>query len=232
MDWYPWGDDAFAAARERDVPVFLSIGYSTCYWCHVMERQVFEDPAMAAQVNERFVCIKVDREERPDLDDLYMTATQIMTHRGGWPMSVFLTPPGAPGAQGVPGAGEGGLGLKPFWCGTYLPPEPMQGLASFPQVVEGLSGAWSGQRGEVLGQADRLAQAVAETLSESAESGGAGEPGVPGVLDSLLVRRVADAVGQTYDPEHGGFGGGPGAAPKFPQPAIPAFLLALQLDSG
>ena len=133
---------------------------------------------------------------------------------------------GVSGAQGVPGAGEGGLGLKPFWCGTYLPPEPMQGLASFPQVVEGLSGAWSGQRGEVLGQADRLAQAVAETLSES------GEPGVPGVLDPLLVRRVADAVGQTYDPEHGGFGGGPGAAPKFPQPAIPAFLLALQLDSG
>ncbi|MEM9416602.1 MAG: DUF255 domain-containing protein [Planctomycetota bacterium] len=215
VDWYPWGAEAFAAARERGVPIFLSIGYSTCYWCHVMERQVFESPAIAEQMNALYVCVKVDREERPDVDDIYMTATQLMTRRGGWPMSVFLTPPGV--------GGEGDAGLKPFWCGTYLPPEPMQGMPSFPQVLEGLSRAWGEQRGEVMEQAERLAEGVIEQLSAQAE---------PGPIDPALIDRVAHAMVQTYDPEHGGFGGGPGAAPKFPQPAIPAFLLALQADSG
>ena len=212
VDWYPWGDQAFEQARQRGVPIFLSIGYSTCYWCHVMERQVFEHPAIAEQMNALFVCVKVDREERPDIDDIYMTATQLMTRRGGWPMSVFLTPPT-----------DADAGLKPFWCATYLPPEPMQGMPSFPQVLAGLSGAWREQRGEVLEQAERLADGVAQSLSESAE---------PGPIDPALIQRVANAVLQTYDPEHGGFGGGPGAAPKFPQPATPAFLLALQVDNG
>jgi hypothetical protein len=215
VDWYPWGDEAFAAARQRGVPIFLSIGYSTCYWCHVMERQVFESPAIAGQMNALYVCIKVDREERPDIDDIYMTATQLMTRRGGWPMSVFLTPPGA--------AGEDDAGLKPFWCGTYLPPEPMQGMPGFPQVLEGLGRAWNEQRDEVLEQAERLAQGVIEQLGAQAQ---------PGPIDPLVINQAANAVVQTYDPEHGGFGGGPGAAPKFPQPATPAFLLALQNDTG
>ncbi len=214
VDWYPWGDEAFEQARQRGVPIFLSIGYSTCYWCHVMERQVFESPTIAQQMNEQFVCVKVDREERPDIDDLYMTATQLMTRRGGWPMSVFLTPPG--------GAGADDPGLRPFWCATYLPPAPMQGMPGFPQVLEALSGAWHAQRTEVLEQAERLADGVGESLSESA---------APGPIDPVLIPRIANAVVQTYDPEHGGFGGGPGAAPKFPQPATPAFLLALQRDS-
>ncbi|XAL99705.1 DUF255 domain-containing protein [Phycisphaeraceae bacterium D3-23] len=218
VDWYPWGEEAFAEAARRGVPIFLSIGYSTCYWCHVMERQVFESPAIAEQMNELYVCVKVDREERPDVDDIYMTATQLMTRRGGWPMSVFLTPPRAPGTPG----GED-PGLKPFWCGTYLPPEPMQGMPSFSQVLEGLSQAWNEQRGEVLGQAERLAQGVIEQLSEQAE---------PGPINPLVLNQAANAMVQTYDPEHGGFGGGPGAAPKFPQPATPTFLLALQTDSG
>ncbi|MFI4861003.1 MAG: DUF255 domain-containing protein [Phycisphaerales bacterium JB063] len=215
VDWYPWGEEAFALAQQRGVPIFLSIGYSTCYWCHVMERQVFEAPAIAAQMNELYVCIKVDREERPDVDDIYMAATQLMTRRGGWPMSVFLTPPGA--------SGEGTAGLKPFWCGTYLPPQPMQGVPSFPQVVEALSRAWHEQRSEVLEQAQRLAEGVVDQLSESAK---------PAAIDPRVIHQAAHAMVQTYDPEHGGFGGGPGAAPKFPQPAIPAFLLALQVDSG
>ena len=213
VDWVPWGDEAFEQARQRGVPIFLSIGYSTCYWCHVMERQVFENPAIAEQMNALYVCVKVDREERPDVDDIYMTATQLMTRSGGWPMSVFLTPP--------PEEGVGGL--KPFWCGTYLPPESMQGRPSFPQVLEGLSRAWNEQRDEVLEQAERLADAVTEQLGAQAQ---------PAAIDPALIQRVANAVTQTYDPEHGGFGGGPGAAPKFPQPATPAFLLALQNDNG
>ncbi|MGB0767002.1 MAG: DUF255 domain-containing protein [Phycisphaeraceae bacterium] len=205
VDWLAWGDAAFDAARERGVPIFLSIGYATCYWCHVMEREVFENEAIAQLMNDRFVCIKVDREQRPDVDDLYMAATQIMTRRGGWPMSVFLTPPDA--------RGEGDPGLRPFWCGTYIPPTPMHGMTSFPQVLESLSKAWQTQRSEVLEQGDKVAAVVAESLTSDTE---------PGPIDPTLIDRAVQTLARTYDRAHGGFGD----APKFPTPSIPRLLLA------
>ena len=125
VDWYPWGEEAFARARVEDKPIFLSVGYSTCYWCHVMERESFSDPEIARQLNEGFVCIKVDREERPDVDEIYMGATQLITRSGGWPNSLFLTPD-----------------LKPFFAGTYFPPQDAQGRPGFPRVLSGLRQAW------------------------------------------------------------------------------------------
>ena len=206
VDWRPWGQAAFDEARERDVPIFLSVGYSTCYWCHVMERQVFEDPDIAAKMNELFVCVKVDREERPDVDDIYMMATQLMTGSGGWPMSVFLTPPGA--------AGENDPGLKPFWAGTYIPPTPQHGRPGFPQVLDGLSHAWNEQRTEITGQGDKLAEAVSQALVRQGE---------PGPVDASMIQAATDQLLNMYDRKHGGFGG----APKFPQPAYLEFLLAV-----
>jgi len=223
VDWYPWGEDAFMLARQQQKPIFLSIGYSTCYWCHVMERQVFEDPTIAGKMNELFINIKVDREERPDLDDIYMTATQLMTHSGGWPMSVFLTPPPPEDGSGtsVPVSGVNAVsrGLKPFWCGTYLPPEPMHGRPSFPQVLDALHEAWRTRRDEVLEQAEKLADAVRRTLASEQEQ--------PGPLDTEPVTAAARALLGTYDEEHGGFGGRPGQGPKFPQPSNLAFLFAV-----
>ena len=219
VDWFPWGEEAFAAARERDVPIFLSIGYSTCYWCHVMERQVFENEALAAKMNERFVSVKVDREERPDVDDLYMTATQLMTGRGGWPMSVFLTPPGA---------GADGGGLKPFWCGTYIPPEPSHGMPGFGGVLEGIRNAWDTQRDQVLDQANRVADAVTQTLAAQREAAAGGEGELAAGLGPDTVQSVVNALLQTYDQEHGGFGG----APKFPQPANLALLMSVYRVTG
>ena len=128
VDWYPWGEEALAAARERDVPIFLSIGYAACHWCHVMERESFEDEHTAAELNARFVAIKVDREERPDLDSIYMDAVQTMTRQGGWPMSVFLTPDG-----------------RPFYGGTYFPDEPRHGMPSFRQVLSRIAELWTSQ---------------------------------------------------------------------------------------
>src|SRR6185436_3789992 len=151
VNWDAWGDEAFAAAREQDKPIFLSIGYSTCYWCHVMERECFENEDVAALMNASFICIKVDREERPDVDDIYMTATQLLTHSGGWPMSVFLEP----------------HSLKPFMAGTYFPPEDMYGRPGFPSVLRQLSDAWTNQRNAVAEQADAVAAAVRDQLAES-----------------------------------------------------------------
>lgn len=196
VDWYAWGPEAFAAARERGVPIFLSVGYSTCYWCHVMERESFEDPATAAVMNELFVCVKVDREERPEVDDAYMAATQMMTGSGGWPMSVFLEPEG----------------LRPFWCGTYFPREPMHGRPSFTEVLRSLSGAWEGQRGEVMQQAERLTEAVREHLASEGE---------PAALGAGQVEAAVSALLTMFDRTESGFGG----APKFPQPVYAAFLL-------
>jgi len=207
VDWRPWGEPAFEEARQRGVPIFLSIGYATCYWCHVMEREVFEDPAIAEQMNRQFVCIKVDREQRPDVDDLYMTATQVMTRRGGWPMSVFLTPPGAKNADDP--------GLGPFWCGTYIPPKPMHGMAGFPQVLDGMSSAWQRQRTEVLQQADQVASIVAKHLSDEV----APQPIDPGAIDQAV-----HAITATYDAEHGGYGD----APKFPTPSTLMLLARYQ----
>ncbi|HMG29541.1 MAG TPA: thioredoxin domain-containing protein, partial [Jiangellaceae bacterium] len=132
VDWWEWGDDAFAEARRRDVPVLLSVGYAACHWCHVMAHESFEDEATAAELNARFVAVKVDREERPDVDAVYMEAVQALTGRGGWPMTAFLTPDG-----------------RPFYAGTYFPPRPAHGLASFRQVLDAVSQAWIDRRGEV-----------------------------------------------------------------------------------
>jgi len=206
VDWFPWGQPAFDEAAKRGVPIFLSVGYSTCYWCHVMERQVFENPEIAKQMNELFVCIKVDREERPDVDDIYMTATQLMTRSGGWPMSVFLTPPGA--------AGEDDPGLMPFWAGTYIPPEPQHGRPGFPQVLDGLSQAWVQKRDDVIQQGRQLAEAVRKTMANQGE---------PGPVNASTVQSTTDQLLNMYDREHGGFGG----APKFPQPAYLRFLLTI-----
>lgn len=196
VDWWAWCDDAFAAARERNVPVFLSVGYSTCYWCHVMERESFEDSATAVLLNRWFVPIKVDREERPDIDEAYMTATQLMTGRGGWPMSVFLDP----------------HTRRPFWCGTYFPPEPRFGMPSFAQVLERISQAWSNQREEVERQSNTLAESVREFLDARA---------VPTPIGAANIERAIDALLRSFDHNHGGFGG----APKFPQPASLELLL-------
>jgi uncharacterized protein YyaL (SSP411 family) len=141
VHWWAWGEEAFAAARALDRPIFLSIGYSTCYWCHVMERESFENEPIAEVMNEHFICIKVDREERPDVDDIYMAAVQAMTGGGGWPMSVFLEP----------------QSLKPFFAGTYFPPEDRYGRPGFGSVLMQVAGYWAQQREAVMQQADRVA---------------------------------------------------------------------------
>src|SRR5690606_235789 len=139
VDWYPWGDDAFAAARERDVPVLLSVGYAACHWCHVMAHESFEDPAIAAQMNDGFGNVKVDREERPDVDAIYMSAVQLMTGSGGWPMTVFLTPDG-----------------EPFYGGTYFPPADRPGMPGFPRVLAAVQEAWRERREQLLHSAAEL----------------------------------------------------------------------------
>ncbi len=204
VDWYPWGQEAFAEARRRDVPIFLSVGYSTCYWCHVMERESFENSDIAAIMNERFVCVKVDREERPDVDEVYMTAVQAFTQRGGWPMSVFLEPEE----------------LKPFWAGTYFPDRPrFSGVPTFPQVLESISRAWSTQRPDVLDQARSLAQSVRERIAE--------RDGPVRIGDDQIVRAVSQLL-RMHDRVHGGFG----AAPKFPQPVFLELLLDARRAAG
>ncbi len=210
IDWKPWGPEAFAEARERDVPIFLSVGYSTCYWCHVMERESFEDGATAAVMNRLFVCVKVDREERPDVDDIYMAAVQLFNQgHGGWPMSVWLTPPGS--------GGEGDPGLKPFYAGTYFPREPMHGRPSLTMVSERLGEAWRQQRGEVIEQAERAAGAVREQLSAGL---------TPVRVDEQTIAAAIGGLLRSFDEANGGFGG----APKFPQPVYTDFLID-SLDS-
>lgn len=181
VDWHPWGDEAFAEARERQVPVFLSVGYAACHWCHVMAHESFDDAEMAAYLNEHFVSIKVDREEHPDVDAVHMFATQALTGRGGWPMSAFLTPDG-----------------DPFFAGTYFPPEPSQGLPSFRQVAEALAQAWAERRDEVLDSASSV-------RAELARIGTSTEPldAVPGSRETL------ELLGKDYDMIHGGFGHAP-----------------------
>ena len=196
VDWSPWGPDALARAKLLDRPIFLSIGYAACHWCHVMERESFEDEATAAILNASFIPIKVDREERPDLDQVYMAAVQAMTGGGGWPMSVFLTPEG-----------------RPFYGGTYFPDTPRHGLPSFRQLLEGISGAWRTQRGELETSGLRLVDALA-----GANALPAGSATMP-TLD-VLETAVA-AIERQFDATNGGWGG----APKFPQPMTIEFLL-------
>ncbi len=188
VDWHAWGPEAFERARGEDKPIFLSVGYSSCHWCHVMERESFESETIAKLLNENFVSIKVDREERPDVDEIYMRAVQILTGSGGWPMSVFLTPD-----------------QKPFWGGTYFPPDDRGGRPGFATVVMALTDAYRTRRDEVVGSADRLATAIRQT--------GAGAQFIATrPLDRGTYEEALGGLLQAYDRHHGGFGG----APKFP----------------
>jgi uncharacterized protein YyaL (SSP411 family) len=195
VDWHPWGDEAFRQAREGDKPILLSVGYSACHWCHVMEHESFEDVGTAALMNEHFVNVKVDREERPDVDALYMDATVTMTGAGGWPMTVFLTPEG-----------------EPFYAGTYFPPEPRHGIPSFKQLLDAVSAAWSERRDDVTGQARRL---VGE-LGRGARARASTEP-----LTAAILGEAESAIAATYEPAYGGFG----RAPKFPAASTIELLL-------
>jgi uncharacterized protein YyaL (SSP411 family) len=202
VDWWPWGEDAFAAARERGVPVLLSVGYSACHWCHVMAHESFEDEDTAAYLNEHFVSVKVDREERPDVDAVYMEAVQAATGQGGWPMTVFLTPD-----------------AEPFYFGTYFPPAPRHGMPSFRQVLEGVRAAWRDRRDEVGEAAARI---VRDLAGRQLDFGGTAAPGKDELHAALL------ALTREYDDRHGGFGG----APKFPPSMVLEFLLRHHARTG
>ncbi|MDQ3938042.1 MAG: thioredoxin domain-containing protein, partial [Chloroflexota bacterium] len=206
VDWHPWGEEALTRARSEDRPIFLSIGYAACHWCHVMERESFEDEATAELLNEGFVPIKVDREERPDLDAIYMEAVQAMTGQGGWPMSVFLTPSG-----------------RPFYGGTYFPDQPRHGMPSFRQVLAGVLEAWRERRSDVEQAGARLVEAI----GRQAEAPAAQEPAAQEPAGWMLDAAVA-ALESSFDTRHGGWGG----APKFPQPMTIEFLLGEHARTG
>jgi uncharacterized protein YyaL (SSP411 family) len=205
VHWQPWDEAALRAARERDVPIFLSIGYSACHWCHVMEEESFQDERVARTLNEEFVPIKVDREERPDLDSIYMTVCQIVTGRGGWPLSVWLTPDG-----------------RPFHVGTYFPPEPRRGTPGFRSLLERLAESWESDREGVESRADEWAAALDDRLEKTPEA--AGEP-----PDAEMLTATADALVRGADREHGGFGR---SGPKFPQPPRIDLLLRTYAVTG
>ena len=196
VDWFAWSDAAFARARAENKPIFLSIGYSTCHWCHVMERESFEDDKVGAVLNEHFVSIKVDREERPDVDKIYMTFVQSTTGGGGWPLNVFLTPD-----------------LKPFFGGTYFPPDERHGRPSFLRLLEQIAGLWRERKTEIVASAAEIHARLESAMSHSAESD------LP--LTVHVFKNAAEVFRSSFDPVHGGFGG----APKFPQPGIPSLIL-------
>jgi len=196
VDWYAWGDEALQRSAAEDKPIFLSIGYSACHWCHVMEHESFEDAEIAESLNSQFICIKVDREERPDLDNIYMVAVQMLTGRGGWPMSVFLTPE-----------------LKPFFGGTYWPPRARMGMPGFDQVIVAVADAWQNRRDQADDQASQLSERI-QSLSHLASDGIT-------FANPTLLREAAGRLEQSFDFSHGGFGG----APKFPSPLVLQFLL-------
>ena len=202
VDWYPWGEEAFEAARQRDVPVLLSVGYSSCHWCHVMERESFENEQIADMMNRWFVNIKVDREERPDVDSVYMTAIQAMTGHGGWPMTVFLTTDG-----------------EPFYGGTYFPPEDRGGLPSFVRVLETISEAYVSRKSDVLQSGKQLVERLRQAYTP--------DPGVEPLTESILQSAFESALTQ-FDERSGGFG----LQPKFPQPATLEFILRFYARSG
>ena len=202
VDWHPWGAEAIALARSENTPIFLSIGYSTCYWCHVMERECFEEESIGKLMNRNFINIKMDREQRPDVDEIYMTACQVFTRMttgrssGGWPLSVFIDP----------------FTLEPYYVGTYFPPKPSQGRPSFPQVLEAMSDAWKDNRSQVEEQAANVARLVRQSL----QAGYSVRP-----LDRGLIDSAVDHLMSMYDRTHGGFG----SAPKFPQPVFLELLM-------
>ncbi len=202
VDWWPWGDEALAKARSENRPILLSIGYAACHWCHVMERESFENEATAAVMNAHFVSIKVDREERPDIDAIYMQATQAMTGHGGWPMTVFLTPQG-----------------EPFYAGTYFPPEDRHGLPSFQRVLEGVADAWANKQASVT----KTTASMRDLYATSTE-----RTRVTGALDESLLSRAMSSLVQRYEPRFGGFDG----APKFPPTMTLDFLLRQWARTG
>src|SRR4051795_5353194 len=187
VDWWEWEPQAFEEARRRDVPVLLSVGYAACHWCHVMAHESFEDAATAAQMNGNFVCVKVDREERPDVDGVYMTATQAMTGHGGWPMTVFTTPDG-----------------KPFYCGTYFPPRPAHGMPAFRQVLAAVADAWANRRAELESAGAKFVQAISSGL----------DLGAPAPLSADVLDAAVRALSGTYDETAAGFGGAPKFPPS------------------
>ncbi|MDQ3225964.1 MAG: thioredoxin domain-containing protein [Chloroflexota bacterium] len=195
VDWFPWGEEALAKARDEDKPILVSIGYSACHWCHVMEHESFENAHIASAMNDRFVNIKVDREERPDLDSLYMAAVQALTGHGGWPLNVFLTPDGTP-----------------FYGGTYFPPDDRMSMPGFPKVLEAVANAYRERRGEV----EENAQQIRDLLQRATK-----ELPKPDDLSPELLSEAAEQLARSFDARNGGFGG----APKFPQPSVLDFLL-------
>lgn len=197
VDWFPWGQEALDRARKKDLPILLSIGYAACHWCHVMERESFEDETTAKQMNENFVCIKVDREERPDIDSIYMDAVQAMTGHGGWPMTMFLAPDGTP-----------------FHGGTYFPPDDRHGLPSFRKVLSAISDAWATNRAEIQEQGQRLVEHIGEQTRP--------RPSKDPLTNSLLSHAV-EHLATDFDAHNGGFGG----APKFPQVPALEFLIRM-----
>ncbi len=199
VDWYPWGPEALGRARREDKPILLSIGYAACHWCHVMAHESFEDPGTAAVMNRHFVCVKVDREERPDVDAIYMDAVQALTGHGGWPLTAFLTPEG-----------------KPFYAGTYFPKEDRHGLPAFRRVLEAIAEVWAERRAEAETQAERVTEAISRVGRLTAADG---------LLSEELSAEASRALRAAFDPVAGGFGG----APKFPQPMTLEFLLRRHL---
>ncbi len=203
VDWYPWGAEAFEKARVEEKPIFLSIGYSTCHWCHVMAHESFENPQIAAIMNEHFVNIKVDREERPDVDSIYMTAVQAMTGQGGWPLSVFLTPD-----------------RQPFYGGTYFPPEDRWGRPGFSRLLESIADTWDRRQADAVQTAERLTEALrASSMASGSDAA---------VLDAAVLDQANHRFQQMFDTRWGGFG----QAPKFPQPQSLAFLLRYAHRTG
>ncbi len=202
VDWHPWGDVALARSRDEARPILLSIGYAACHWCHVMERESFEDAETAALMNEHFVCIKVDREERPDLDAIYMQATQAMTGHGGWPMTVFLTPAG-----------------EPFFAGTYFPPDDRHGMPSFRRVLLGVADAWKTRQDSVVATAQSMRELYRASTERTASTG---------VLGEALLSRAMSSMVQRYEPRFGGFDG----APKFPPTMTLDFALRQWARTG
>jgi hypothetical protein len=202
VQWFPWGEEAFETARRENKPIFLSIGYSTCHWCHVMERESFENASTAALMNEYFVNIKVDREERPDVDKVYMTAVQTMTGQGGWPLSVFLTPD-----------------LKPFYGGTYFPPKDAHGRPGFPTVLQKINEVWQNEKENILQSAEQLTNELRHRHPVDS---------MDTVIDQSLLKRAYHQIAAGYDSQYGGFGSGT----KFPRPVVLNFLHRYHYRTG
>jgi uncharacterized protein len=210
VDWYPWGQEAFDSARARDRPIFLSIGYSTCHWCHVMAHESFENESIAAELNGHFVAVKLDREERPDVDRVYMAYLQALTGQGGWPLSVWLTPD-----------------LKPFYAGTYFPPVDRQGRAGFPTILRAIARGWREDRARLVEEADRVVDSLRERADERSVPA-AGAPAPFAAAAGAAFEKAYQYYAESFDPRNGGFGG----APKFPRPSNLEFLLRCAAVQG